>query len=464
MAKPAPLNKLLFIGLCILIAWTPLPFASDHLWSESLIIVVIMTFTFIWLSQYIQGKEHLPLRFKKAKLPLTLLLIIQLWVLVQSGLLLNSFSSSNAIQKLVSLVPLETLHSSLLGLSFIGVLACTIILANTESRIKTLLWVLIICGVIQATYGSLMVFSGYEYTFFMEKPSFRGSNVGTMFYRNQQAGYLVLCLSAGIGLMISDMKGGRKNLKQWFKGLFQAVISSKGALRVCLIIIVAGLVMTRSRMGNFSFALALGIAGVIYLLARKENRVSGLIFLASLIVVDIAVLGTFFDLEELSERVIATEVSEDGRALMTPQSWEAAKHYLPFGAGATAYYSAFSPFREHTFAGIAMTHAHNDYLEILLEYGIPGALLMVAFWLVCFSKAIRCLMFSKNNLCKGVGFAVVMQLIAIALHSSVDYNLQATSYPLSMMVLIGCLYSSENLTRRKKRKKLSTKNSSISLE
>ncbi|NRA18519.1 MAG: hypothetical protein HRU04_23780 [Oceanospirillaceae bacterium] len=59
----------------------------------------------------------------------------------------------------------------------------------------------------QAVYGSLMTMLGIEYTFFLKKESYIGVATGTYINRHHLAGYLVICLSLGLCIMIASWKG-----------------------------------------------------------------------------------------------------------------------------------------------------------------------------------------------------------------------------------------------------------------
>lgn len=78
-------------------------------------------------------------------------------------------------------------------------------------------------------------------------------------------------------------------------------------------------------------------------------------------------------------RVIATEGSEDMRARALPTVVGMIGTYLPVGAG----FGSFEPLfrKDESFALLKPTyfnHAHNDFLEVVLEGGMPGALLLIA--------------------------------------------------------------------------------------
>lgn len=438
-------DSALFVAFLALIAWAPIPLASDHIWSDSILIIGTLTIFMVWIAHYLRGNLKVQKSLIAAKLPLVCLITLQAWVAIQL-LPLGLGTSLDSI----SIVPFEGLHKLFLGITLTLAFVMTLLLANSSQRIKTLCWVLILSGVFQASFGTLMALSGLEYTFFLEKPTGLNSNVGTMFYRNQQAGYLVLCLSVGIGLMISQINDKSSSWKSWLTQFFNTVVSSKGTLRICLIIMVAGLVMTRSRMGNSSFAIAMAIVGFLYIIFQKKSRLAGMIFLVSIVIVDVIVLSTFFDFEEVSNRIQQTDIATEGRAELNPLSWNFAATALPTGTGIASYYSGFTPFRDSSLDGLAMTHAHNDYLEFLTELGVPGAVILLIFGIYFLKRSCSIVIYGANKLDLGINFGALMALISIGIHSAVDYNLQTGAFPYSLLVLLAASIASGYTRNRQK--------------
>lgn len=84
------------------------------------------------------------------------------------------------------------------------------------------------------------------------------------------------------------------------------------------------------------------------------------------------------------DRVLVAEGGQDMRLRGLPTVWAMIRDYFPFGSGL----GGFDPvFRMHEPFGLLkptyFNHAHNDWLEILLDTGLPGALLLltaVAWW------------------------------------------------------------------------------------
>ena len=145
-----------------------------------------------------------------------------------------------------------------------------------------------------------MTLSGLEYGFFIQKESGVGVATGTFINRNHLAGYLELCLAVGIGLMLSGLSSRTgRDWRDSARHLLRTLLSSKALIRLALVVMVIGLVLTHSRMGNMAFFLSLTLAGAFYLLVVRQITRASIGFFVSLLVIDLFVVGNFLVLRNL---------------------------------------------------------------------------------------------------------------------------------------------------------------------
>jgi O-antigen ligase len=69
-------------------------------------------------------------------------------------------------------------------------------------------------------------------------------------------------------------------------------------------------------------------------------------------------------------------------------------------------------------------HAHNDYIQFAIEYGIPALAALVFFVLYTFYNGTKALCLTSSTYRSGIGFACVMGMTTIGIHSISDFNLQ----------------------------------------
>lgn len=281
-----------------------------------------------------------------------------------------------------------------------------------------------------------MTLSGIESSFFISKDSYIGVATGTFINRNHLAGYLVICLSMGLGLMIALLNrtpsgNWRNRLRRWMT----ALLSKKILLRLALVIMVIGLVLTHSRMGNTSFFAAMMATGVLALLLSRHASRSTIILLSSLIVIDIFLVGTFFGIEKVVDRLENTSSQRETRDEVDRYSLTLMSKNLLVGTGSGTFYTAFPEHRESDIR-LFYDHAHNDYLEFLTERGLIGFMPLLLAMVLSFIVALRAQWTRRNPLMRGLSFGCLMSMIAMGMHATVDFNLQIPANAASFMLVL----------------------------
>jgi len=313
----------------------------------------------------------------------------------------------------------------------------TLLIVNTPSRLRWIALALVLSGLFQASYGSLMTLSGLEYGFFHEKIHNRGLATGTFINRNHLAGYLVMCLSVGIGLLIAQLGHGSDSStwRQRFLKLLEWILSEKMRLRIYLVVMVIALVLTRSRMGNTAFFASMTIAGIITLIISRHINRATAILLVSLIVIDIFIVGAWFGVGKVAQRLEQTSFATEKRDdvdIYTLVYWD---DYFWTGSGLGSYYTAFPRYQGADVTGF-WDHAHNDYLEFATETGLIGVLLLGIAILLTIGVVLIALYRRHRALNRGLAFSVIMAIIALLIHSSVDFNLQIPANAATFMLIL----------------------------
>ncbi|OIN07248.1 O-antigen ligase family protein [Oceanisphaera psychrotolerans] len=448
MQKRALLDSSVYLGLLALIVWLPLPLGSNRDWSMGLLVLLVGLLAMLWAAARLRQQKPVSRALRAAWPMLALLLAAQVWVALQ--LLLG-----------ISLDVGASFQYLMLGLAYSLLFVMVLSVFHTRRRLTALLAVLVASGTVQAFYGTLMTLSGLEWTFFTEKTSYRGLATGTFVNRNHLAGYLELTLACGIGLLMALRDGGSFS----WKAILELIMGPKARLRIGLVIMVIGLVMSRSRMGNTAFFISLVVIGGIFILLNKENRVRNIILLASFVLIDILMISQYFGLDKLKDRLINTrfedqvvnevvvarqnEVRDDVylQALPTLE-----QHWLT-GSGAGSFEAVFPQYMGPDIAVMHFDHAHNDFIQFAIEYGLIGTLPLAAFVLLAFWHALRALWRTESWYRSGVGFAAAMGILALMIHSFTDFNLQIPANAATFVVLcaIAVLANQHDKERKQRR-------------
>lgn len=260
---------------------------------------------------------------------------------------------------------------------------------------------------------------------------------GTFANRNHYALFLALgCVLAPAWALETQRLGWANALAMaWGLTLFFVMLllvtGSRAGLLLGAIAIVIGLILTRE---------------AIQRRLRHAPRwlLPVMVFGAFGLVAGAVALSLGAGHAEALERLLAPGEGEDMRSRAFPTVMAMIRDYLPLGSGAGGFDTVFrihEPFNllKRTY----FNHAHNDFLEIVLDTGLPGLALLVAavgWWLSASARAWRAGP-GKEHLLPKLGSAMLF-LILIA--SVVDYPART---PLMMtMVTISAVWLSDRLT------------------
>lgn len=192
--------------------------------------------------------------------------------------------------------------------------------------------------------------------------------------------------------------------------------------------LLAAQAMTRSRAGLALTMIAL--LGALTLAQRNLRGTKGVSFPGQLIaaIVLVFVFSTQFALYRIMER-FETDPLADGRIVFARNTIEAAISTMPFGAGLGEFSPVYAKFEKprDLMAGAYANHAHNDFLELWLETGVVGPILLggFGFWLI--RRSVEVWRRSRSG---GLGIdqsltrAATLIIALLLAHSLVDYPLR----------------------------------------
>jgi hypothetical protein len=271
-------DRYLFYAFLALVVWLPLPFGANrpmYWWVAELGFNIIM---FSWVFLWWRNDVNVTSAFKKAWVSWWLVIFFMLFVAVQMW---------GKIPQVISIDPHATEDQWLKSLMVFEAFALTMLLVNSHRRVNILAVTLLLAGTFQAVYGTLIAISGAE-VIWNKVNHTGGSATGTFINRNHFAGYLEMTLAIGLGLLIANLETTKANTwREHLRRLTKTFLGPKIQVRVCLALMVIGLILSHSRMGNTAFFASMMIAGAVgLLLFRKSGRGVVMLF-SSLIIIDI---------------------------------------------------------------------------------------------------------------------------------------------------------------------------------
>ena len=462
-----------FLGFLCLLVWAPLPLGSNRVWAIGLLLLATVALlgctVWVWRGQFQMAQKRLakflvPFGLLSAMVALSWLQVTPMpaaWVKAVSPMAAAAQSGADTMT-----LSLDVFQSQLMaGLSFtyLCVFLLTLLCVRTAKRLDTLAQVLVWSGVLQAVIGAVLFSVHAHYTlFFVDLLHDRMK--GSFVYHNSMAGYLCMCLSVGVGLMLARLGASPKIESTWkarLRAAIEFVLSPKMRLRMLLVIMVIALVLTRSRMGNTAFFVAMLVVGLAGVGLARKTAPQTIALIISLIVIDVLIVGTGVGLEKVVERIQDTDLTDasGGKAESIQARTEAArtavalvKDFALVGSGGGSFYNVFLSYRTPEYGYTYVDHTHNDFVEIASDYGLLGLGILGSLVALSLGTVLRVMAKRRSVLPWGVAFGVAMAIVGLLLHSTVDFNLQIPANALTIVVILAMGWIASELPSKRRRK------------
>ena len=169
----------------------------------------------------------------------------------------------------------------------------------------------------------------------------------------------------------------------------------------------------------------------------------------SLVVIDIFIVGTWFGIEKVAERLEQTSLVSENRDEVYDHILDQLQDYKLTGSGLGSFYAVFPKYRKQDVGGY-YNHAHNDYLEFATETGLVGLSLLGLAVISSFLVAIIAQYRRRDPLMRGLSFAAIMGICSIMIHSTVDFNLQIPANAITFMLLLAMAWIALGLKTKRK--------------
>lgn len=308
---------------------------------------------------------------------------------------------------------------------------------HSLGQIRRLVMAVLISSGLVAVYGFYQYIHGVDISAFEwvdgeQFPDLKIRVFSTLHNPNLLAGFLVviMALAAGLGLSAYRFKG-----KVLVSGLILA-------LGVCLVL-------------TYSRGAWLSVLAVIVTLGLLKSR--KILWLLALIPVAM-VVGH----EVVLERLLSIMNPTDTSATLRIALWESTLAMIAdkpfFGIGWGAYgivYPEYDFFVQD--AGTKIFHAHNMYLHIAAEIGIPGLLVFLALLLGHARRAMNLAVSVSDRWTAGLMLGALAALVGIAVGGFTDYvlfNIQMSMLFWLLNAVVVVVYSNSAIRTNKFVKKI----------
>lgn len=438
--------------LCLAIVLSALAFGTVHYWTQSVFFLGAVTILILWvIDSWMLGSLRLSKNI--LQLPLLGLFVLGLVQLLPLRTPENAGTLPITLSKSLSFDPYST-RLVLILLAALTIYFCaTLIFIDTPKRLRLLVRTITIFGFFLAVFGLTQSLTSPNKVYWIRELP-QSTAFGPFINRHHFAGYMEMTLALPLGLLFS----GSIEKEKRFLYLFVA-----GLMAVALI-------MTNSRGGLIAL-----VAEILFLAAtmgfrrhhkkhksesRRPRFQSAAVKAGLALALIVAIFGGVVLLggEEALSRFVGSVNADDpttGRAHFWSVTVDIIKQHPLIGTGLGAFGVVYTGYDSRN--GLyRLEQAHNDYLQILSDAGIVGAIIGLVFIVGLFRMGFA-RRESGDDFRRGVATGALAGCFAVLVHSFFDFTLHTTSNALLFLVLAALATLNgrveEVQTRRKRRRR-----------
>lgn len=353
-----------------------------------------------------------------------------------------------AVPGLVSDIPktisLDTFATQVNALHFLGLglfFSLALVSLDSASRLRKIAVFVTLFGAVFAFFAIIQfVLSPTKIYALLERPAPFGSFVS----RNNFAGWMEMAIAIPLGMLFTGSVSRDKRL-----------IYITAAVLMGVSIVLSG-----SRGGLITLVLQLGFLVLATYMSRDRSS-TGLRLVFGIGIFGAIIAGTVFVGGENTLTRIGDDHGVAEGVVTRPQIWattlEMIRDNQPFGVGLGAFGTAYTKYDE---AGgfERVEQAHNDYLQVVSDAGVVGAVLGLAFLFLVFKAGFKAARV-RNLERRGIAAGAFAGVFGAVVHSIFDFNLHTTAIALlfllllALLIAVGSKYEDDSVESKPRRRK-----------
>ena len=321
--------------------------------------------------------------------------------------------------------------------------------ARDRAARKRLALALIGLALFESLYGLAQYLGGWQFIWGYRRRFYTGSATGTYINHNHFAGLLEMILPFCVALAMYQWNtvaghSRRRPLRHFLERLGEPDVMKGVVLALVAVLFFVAIVFSFSRMGLISASVSLAVLAALAWLGRRLGRGDAKIVVACL-AVGVAVAAwigpgpVVEHFEQLSHDEPLAAGTSEGRMALWHDAAELIRAHPLTGAGLGCFEFAFTRVQS-TQLTLVIDHAHNDYIELAVELGVPAAALLVFLLFFAVVRALRNALRTQSRLNRALGSGAAAGAIALLVHSAADFNLYipANALVFAVVLAIGC--------------------------
>jgi O-antigen ligase len=432
------------------LALAPLPLASNKPWAWSALALAVGLACTVWGLHAWRNRAAIPIPHNRS-LPFALAFGAYLaWCALQASPLLPEVWASEVWSRAavaldrdlagrVAVDPSAAIETAMRLLAYAGVFWLSLHFSRDSGMARRVLWVAALSGFAYAAYGLAVHLSGSETILWFDKWHYVDSLTSTFVNRNNYATYAGLTVLTCLTLAFDRATETSRGFEASPRGLLVALDRLRPAdwfLAAAVVVAGTALLLSQSR-GGFVACLA----GVLaFALSVRRVRGGSRLWTPAAIClvlgagVLLAISGG--DLAgRLGDPMAGSAVERRGEVYALTARQIAEHPWLGIGPG--GFDNIYQAARTDAFGITKQTflRAHNSFLEVALEAGLPAFLLLMALLSALLLRCLRGAATRRRNAvfpCLGVGATAL-----VATHSLIDFSLQIPAVSVTYAALMG---------------------------
>jgi len=354
---------------------------------------------------------------------------------------------------------------------------------SSKRRLRGLATWIVVLGLFQVYYGMVQTYGGEGRIWWWAKEYYRGFVTGTYINKNSLGGFLEMATPMAFGLalafwglpdslrrsrgeqaMTQEQETGASEVQRVKKRKRRSgesasperrrqddnrpnwALRAKNALfaledrAVAIVFLVlgvnlgVGLLLTSSRGAILALAAGALVMGGLFAFKRHYRRVGAAVLCCCLVVF---VYALSVGMERTTERFAHMDYGLEDRWELTKASVPIVADFPFLGTGVGTFEHVFTSYAPPERGTRVFTYAHNDWLQAAVEMGLLGAGICVIGFGLFLVYAVRKWFQRRHPLAVGLGAGAIAAVVAIGVHSLVDFNMHMPANALTLAIIAG---------------------------
>lgn len=316
---------------------------------------------------------------------------------------------------------------------------------TSQGALIRLSWLVLLNGAVLSLFALFQFFAAPRNTVYWIFSTQR-TPFGPFICHNHFPDYVNMCIGLGIGLLASQRRDHSSTSREEDVSLVQ-MLRNPRVLWICsaLGLMLTAVAFSGSRGGLLALVGAAVICGVLGRLRLGSSFRLG----PSLVVAAVVLaLSAWFGTDLIKDRLATLESGEafESRLPLWLRSLPIVPNFPIWGTGYGTFGYIEPMYRPDApstveLEPIRFDHAHNDYLELLVEGGVVGLGLVVLALVAVFRRGYRALTLNRGSPRAGLALGAWFAFTALALHSFGEFGSHIPAIALLATIVCAHLYA-----------------------